>query len=149
MRSIPKCQSNFGLVWSLSLLYISPCHYLRHTLLTLQVDEKPDKAELGLARPHPPPPPPVSGHAPSHAPGLSPVEKKPWLMVPTPILPPLPTLNFSVCQVQLYTTLIQLFLKRPSQRFTFIICFLFIIYYAMNAEVEIHLLNVCISVTLN
>ena len=68
----------------------------------LQVDEKPDKAELGclpLARPHPQPghaPPPVTSHAPS----LSPVEKKPWLMVPTPILPPLPTLNFSVCQVR-------------------------------------------------
>ena len=67
----------------------------------LQVDEKPDKAELGLPlpRPHPqlgPAPPPVTSHAPS----LSPVEKKPWLMVPTPILPPLPTLNFSVCQVR-------------------------------------------------
>ena len=59
-----------------------------------QVDEKPDKAELGLPRPLAQPP------VTSHAPGLSPVEKKPWLMVPSPILPPLPTLNFSVCQVR-------------------------------------------------
>ena len=69
----------------------------------LQVDEKPDKAELGLPRPHAQPPvtsPRPLSDVSSHAPGLSPVEKKPWLMVPTPILPPLPTLNFSVCQVR-------------------------------------------------